>query len=121
MGLFTINNGAYVNLPPSAVGDFNITVANRAVTVLTLAMFTTSTTPVYSDPEGDVAKEVRIDTLPVDGVLKLSGTNITTGQIIPVAGIVAGNLTYESPNQNALDTDTFNFSVSDLGSGMFVA
>lgn len=121
MGTFTINSGAYVNQPPSAVGDYSISVANRAVTTLTLAMFTTLTTPAYSDPEGDAAQAVRIDTLPADGVLKLSGVNVTVGQIIPVADINAGNLVYESPNQDALDTDTFNFSLSDIGSGMFVS
>ena len=120
MGLFTINNGAYVNQPPTNVGDYSLSVANRATTVLTLAMFTSLTTPAYSDPEGDAAQAVRIDSLPADGVLKLSGTNVTIGQVILVADINAGNLTYESPNQDALDTDTFNFSVSDVGSGLFV-
>ena len=121
MGLFTINNGAYVNQPPSQVGDYSMSVANRATTVLTLAMFTTNTTPAYSDPEGDAASAVRIDTLPGDGVLKLSGVNVTVGQIILAADINAGNLTYVSPNQDALDTDTFDFSVSDTGSGLFVS
>lgn len=119
MGLFTINNGAYVNQPPSQVGDYTLSVANRAVTTLSLAMFTSLTTPAYADPEGDAAKEIRVDTLPVDGVLKLSGLNVTLGQIILVADINAGNLTYESPNQDALDSDTFSFSISDTGSGMF--
>ena len=121
MGQFTINSGAYVNLPPSTVGDYEITVDNRATTVLTLAMFTSLATPAYADPEGDAPAAVRIDTLPVDGVLKLSGVDVTAGQIILVADINAGNLTYVSPNQDAIDTDTFNFSISDTGSGLFVS
>lgn len=121
MGTFTINSGAYVNQAPSSVGDYSIKVLNRATTVLTLDMFTTLTTPAYADPEGDLPQSVRIDTLPGDGVLKLSGANVTAGQIILVADINAGNLTYESPDQDALDTDTFDFSVSDVGSGMFTS
>jgi len=121
MGLFTINSGAYVNQPPSAVGDYELTVANRAVTALTLAMFTTLTTPAFSDPEGDAPEAVRIDSLPIDGTLKLGITNVTVGQVILAADINAGNLTYESPNQDLLDQDTFTFSVSDVGSGLFAS
>lgn len=121
IGLFTINNEAYVNQPPSQVGDYSMSVANRSTTVLTLAMFTTDTIPPYLDPEGDPALAVRIDTLPVNGVLKLSGINVTVGQIILVDDINDGYLTYDSPNQDALNTDTFNFSVSDTGSGLFVS
>ena len=119
MGILTINSAAYVNLAPSSVGDYSLNVGNRTVTTLTLPMFTTLTTPAYSDPEGDAPQAVRIDTLPVDGVLKLSGTNVVSGQIIPVVDINLGNLTYESPNQDALDNDEINFSVSDSGSGLF--
>lgn len=121
IGLFIINNEAYVNQPPSQVGDYSMSVANRSTTVLTLAMFTTDTIPPYLDPEGDPALSVRIDTLPVNGVLKLSGINVTIGQIILADDINDGYLTYDSPNQDALNTDTFNFSVSDTGSGLFVS
>lgn len=121
MGQFTINSGSYTNLPPSQVGDFEISVDNRAETILTLNMFTSLTTPVFADPEGDAAASVRIDTLPVDGVLKLSGVPVTPGQIILVADINAENLRYESPDQDTIDTDTFNFSVSDAGSGLFTS
>lgn len=118
MGTFTINSGSYVNLPPT-VGNYETTVVNRAVTTLTLAMFTTSTTPAYNDPEGDAAKQVRIDTLPATGILKLSGTNVTAGQIILVADIVAGNLTFTAPDLDTLASSQFLFSVSDTGSGNF--
>lgn len=119
MGTLTINSGAYVNQAPSSIGDYTLSVANRAVTVLTLDMFTTLTTPAYADPEGDAPQAVRINSLPADGVLKLSGTNVITGQVIPVVDINLGNLTYESPNQDALDGDDIDFSVSDTGSGLF--
>ncbi len=121
MGTFTINSAPYVNRAPSSVGDYELDVNNRAVTPLTLAMFTTLTTPAYADPEGDAVKEVRIDTLPQDGVLKLSGVPVLAGAVILVADVNLGNLVYESPLQDAFDTDSFEFSLSDVGSGEFSA
>jgi hypothetical protein len=119
MGTFTINSAPYVNQAPSSVGDYELDVNNRAVTPLNLAMFTTLTTPAYADPEGDAVKEVRIDTLPQDGVLKLSGAPVSPGTVILVADINAGNLVYDSPLQDTFDTDSFDFSLSDVGSGEF--
>lgn len=119
MGTLTINSGAYVNLPPDNVGDNTIAVANRAVTILTLAMFTTGTTPAYSDPEGDPVDALRVDTLPADGVLYLNGIAVTLGQVIDAADISSNLFTYESPDQDAIDTDSFNFSLRDTGSLMW--
>ena len=114
----------YINLPPSQVGNISINVLNRATTVLTLAHFTTSTTPAYSDPENDPVDAIRIDSLPADGILQYnngSWVNVTLGQIISAADITAGKLRYVSPNQNAPETNTFNFSVRDTGSMQFVS
>jgi hypothetical protein len=119
MGNFTINSAAYVNRPPDVVGDNTISVANRATTVLTLAMFTTNTTPAYNDPEGDPVDAVRIDTLPPDGNLLLNNSTVTQGQIIDVADINNNLLTFVSPNQDNIDSDTFQFSLRDSGSGLF--
>lgn len=118
MGTFTINSATYINQAPTC-GNNNISVANRANTILTLAMFTTDTLPAYSDPENDPVADLRINTLPEDGTLILSGTPVTAGQIIPVAEINAGNLSYQSPNQDASDVDDFDFSLRDTGSGQF--
>lgn len=119
MGTFTINTAAYINLPPSTVGDFTLAAPNRVTSILTAAMFTTGTTPAYADPEGDAPKEVRINTLPTTGELKLNGTLVTAGQIIPIADITSGYLGYSAPDQNAVNSVTFTFSVSDTGSGQF--
>mgnify|MGYP000610318492 CR=1 FL=1 len=121
MGTFTINSQAYVNLPPSVVGDNTLSVLNRAMTTLTLAMFTTGTTPAYADPENDPVVDVRIDTLPADGQLLLNGTPVTAGQVIPVADINANLLVFNSPNQDPADTDVFTFSLRDAGSGQFAS
>lgn len=119
MGTLTINSAAYVNQPPDQVGDNTIAVANRAVTTLTLAMFTTGTTPAYNDPEGDPVQDVRIDAIPADGLLELDGVAVSPGDIIPVADINSNLLVYTSPNQDALDSDDIQFSLRDTGSGQF--
>lgn len=119
MGTFTITSAAYINQAPSSIGDYSLSVSNRAVSTLTLAMFTTDTTPAYADPEGDAAASVRIDTLPADGILYLDGVAVIAGQEISVADINSNLLTYESPDQDALDSDTFEFSIADAGSGLY--
>jgi len=61
---------------------------------------------------------VRIDTLPDNGTLKLSGANVSAGQKIPIGDI--GNLTFE-PDANANSTtSTFSFQWTG-GSGNFFA
>lgn len=121
MASFTINTKAYVNQAPTAVGDNTISIANRTTRTFTLADFTTNTTPAYSDPENDPADAVRIDSLPVDGVIKLNGVAVTVGQIIFAPDISGGLLTFVAPNQDAADTDTFTFSIRDTGSLTFVS
>lgn len=121
MGLFTITSSAYINRPPSEVGDFSMTVNNRAETVLTAAMFTTSTTPAYADPEGDAADAIRIDSLPATGQLLYNSNPVTVGQVITIADINGGLLKYVSPNQNAQIASNFNFSVRDTGSMIFTS
>ncbi len=122
MGLFQVTFEAYVNRPPSTVGDYSTTVDNRVSTVLTPAMFTTLTTPVYSDPEGDAAQAIRIDSLATNGaVLKLNSNPVTVGQVITIATIANNTLTLQGPNQDAVATSTFNFSVRDVGSMQFTS
>lgn len=121
MATFTINSALYINKAPSTVGNYTLGVNNRVTTVLSTAMFTSSTTPPYADPENDAPKEVRIDSLPTLGTLKLNGVDVTVGQIIPISEITANKLTYVSPNQDLAASVAFNFSVSDAGSGLFTS
>lgn len=121
MATFTIDVNAYVNQPPSAVGNNSITIGNRVDRVFTLADFTTNTTPPYADPESDGVYQLRIDTLPSLGTLKLSGSACTSSQIINASDIVAGNFVYDAPNQDAAAAVSFNFSLSDTGSHTFVS
>lgn len=122
MATFTIDVNAYVNQPPSAVGSNSITLSNRVTRVFTLADFTTNTTPPYADPESDGVYQLRIDSLPSLGVLKLSGTSIVSAPtIINASDIVAGNFEYVAPSQDAAAAVSFNFSLSDTGSHTFVS
>ena len=119
MATITMDSGAYENLPPDVVGDNTIATNNRIVVVYTMAHFTSGTTPPYNDPEGDPADAIRVDTLPIDGQLKLNGANVVAGQIISKIDIDNSLFTFVPPDQDALDQDTWTFSVRDTGSGQF--
>jgi hypothetical protein len=112
----TIISTSYINLPPDVVGDNSITVDNRSTTILTLPLFTSTTTPPYHDPENDPVDALRVDSLPVSGTLYLNGVPVTLGQVIAVSGILSNFFTYESPNIDASDINKFNFSLRDTGS-----
>lgn len=124
MATFTFNINQYVNLPPSAVGDNSVTIENAATYIFTPADFTTNTTPAYVDPEGDAAANLKILTLPIDGVLQFNGVNVTINQVIPFTGttsITSGALQYIASQSNTdSDIEAFTFQVSDSGSNTFV-
>ena len=120
MANFSVSWQAYVNQPPSVVGNYSTSQGNRSTLAVTTAMFTTATTPAYSDPEGDAAQAVRIDSLPTNGaVLKLDNINVTTGQVILMTDIAAGKLKLVGPDIGTLTTTVFTFSVRDTGSMTF--
>ncbi|RVT71083.1 hypothetical protein EOD40_17590, partial [Flavobacterium sufflavum] len=59
---------------------------------------------------------VKVTTLPANGLLKLSGVNVTLGQFIPVASIIAGNLKFSpATNSNGTPYTSFTFQVQDNG------
>ena len=65
----------------------------------------------FSDVDtGDTLQSVRIDTLPSTGTLKLSGVNVTAGDVIAVGDI--GNLTFTPPSNQSGST-SFTYSVND--------
>ena len=66
----------------------------------------------FSDTDGDTLSRVRIVRLPASGTLRLSGTAVTTSQVILAASIPS--LTYTPPaNANGTPYTTFTFRVSD--------
>ena len=80
---------------------------NEDVTVsFALANFTAA----YADSEGDALVSITIQTLPLNGDLKLSGVNITAGQVIVAANIT--NITFV-PNANWNGSTTFDWSAND--------
>lgn len=121
VGVMNIYVGEAVNLPPSEVGDGAATVDYGETLIFTSAMFTTGTTPVYVDPEGDNPQAVKILTLPNLGIIYYNGIPVTANQIISVADIDSGLLTYTPDNADTDgDVQGFTFAVSDVGSGEFV-
>lgn len=121
MALFTFNIDAYINLPPSQVGDNNITIPNASTHTFTRANFTTETIPQYTDPEGDAANNLKILSLPLSGILKLNGVNIVINQIVSFSNIDSGLLIYESNSATTTaHSSNFNFEISDTGSNTFV-
>ena len=120
-GVITFNVEAQENLPPSEVGDNSLTTDYGETIIFTVADFTTGTTPAYADPEGDNADLLKILTLPGAGNLYYNGSPVVLNQIITFNDIALGLLTY-IPNLADTDGDvqTFNFSIADAGSGIFV-
>src|SRR5205809_908647 len=81
--------------------------------------FTTSDFP-FSDIDGDVLSRVRIDSLPADGTVLLSGVAVSAGQIITAANITSLSLHDALPiYENGSPYTTFTFSVGDASA--FVA
>ena len=121
MAQFTNITEAYTNQAPTTVGDGTETTAYGNTIVYTRAMFTTNTTPPYSDPEGDAALNLKVITLPTIGTLQLNAVNVTLNQIISFADIDSGLFTYIPDNGTQVGyTDPFDFQIADAGSGIFV-
>src|SRR5205814_242844 len=98
----------------------NLTGANDAPTLAAIGVsgtedttFTFSATDftgAYSDAESTALASITVVTLPATGTLKLSGTNVTAGQVITAANL--GNLTYV-PAANENGAKTFTITASD--------
>lgn len=120
-GTLTINVAAKENLPPTVVGDGEMTIAYGETGIFTIAMFSTGTTPPYSDPESDLAENLKILTLPTLGTILLNGIPVGPNDVVPFSDIALGLLTYV-PDLADTDGDMqgFTFEVADAGSGTFV-
>jgi hypothetical protein len=115
--LYTITNGGFTNGRPVSIGAKSLALLNQTTHTFTLANFTTETSPVYSDPEGDVLSYIKVLQLPLGGgSLELSGVPVVTDQIIISANITAGNLKYVSDAISTAYEDSFKFDAADVGS-----
>ncbi|MDD5360400.1 MAG: type I secretion C-terminal target domain-containing protein, partial [Sulfurovaceae bacterium] len=109
------------NVTPPATTDVNDapTSTNDSITILedmnnTTGVYTLTTNDfgTYSDEEGSALSSIRIDSLPTNGVIYLNGVAITSGAVISLANITAGNLTF-NPTDNSDADSSFTFNVSD--------
>lgn len=121
-GVITFKVSAQVNLPPSAVGDNSITIPWASYHSYTVNDFTDDTTPPYSDPELDPAENLRILSLPSDGLLIYNGIPCFVNQVVSFNDISLGLLSYVAENTilSAYST-TWDFAIADSGSGQFTS
>lgn len=118
-GLFQISVVPEKNLPPT-VGDVEKNLGYGETLVFTTDMFINDTVPPYYDPEGDEPYQLRINTLPEEGELIFNNSPVSIGDIFNFSDIELGLFLY-IPNTDIVDITTisFEFSVSDIGSGEF--
>ena len=105
------------NAPASTFVNVNArpTTANQTLTMNEngTLVFSTSNFP-YVDTDGDAQQSVKITSLPGAGTLTLNGVAVTANQVISVANIAAGLLTYQPvANQFASPYTSFGFQVGD--------
>lgn len=122
MANFNINVEPYSNQAP-IIGDGERTTDYGTAIVFIRADFTTNTTPPYSDPEGDLPLTLRIDSLPISGLLELNGTDVVPNQQIDFVSEIDNNLLTFTPdlNDTTAHSTAFGFSIADVGSGLFTS
>ena len=104
---------AEVNAPP-VVGDNTETLAYGLTLTFTAAMFTTDTTPAYSDAEGDTPATLKLTSLPTNGTIKYKGKPALLNAEIDFADITSGHLTFVGPTGfTGFGSGSFNFEIAD--------
>ena len=106
----------------ATVGDRAQYAGNRATTVFSVADFTTRTIAPYFDPESNDLDAIRIDEVSTanTGVYYYLGSPVSIGQIITNAELASGAFYHIGPDSNSISTDSFNASVRDTGSMIWV-
>jgi len=109
------------NVSP-VIGDRAQYAENRTVTVFSVADFTTKTIAPYFDPEANDLDAIRIDEISTanTGVFYYLGVPVIIGQVITNSEIASGAFYHEGPDSNSITTDTFEASVRDTGSMIWV-
>ncbi len=119
----TLNSGVDLDATPNTitidVNDVNDEPAGADNTVSTLEDSDYTFTVAdfgFSDSDGDNLQAIRIDALPLNGSLELSGVAVSAGDFIAVAEITGGNLTFSpGANANGAGYASFAFQVQDDG------
>ena len=106
--VLTVNVGN--NTPPDSA-DRALTTAEDTPLTLTVGNFT------FTDADaGQTLVNVRIDSAPTNGTLRLDGATVAAGQVISVADLAAGKVSFAPAlNGNGVNYASFNFSVQDSG------
>lgn len=122
VALVNVNVLPKENLPP-IIGDIDLVVEYNTRTVLTYDIFLNQMDPSYSDPEGDEIDAIRIDRIPTNnrGIFVLDQSPVANGTIISADMLRANRLAHLGPDDNAVNTDYFEFSVRDVGSLIWVS
>jgi hypothetical protein len=119
-GIILMNVADLVNSGPDVVGDRSESLLYSESLTFTSSMFTTGTVPAYNDPEGDSPSKVKIIDLPSTGTLVFNGVDVVANQELSVSEIDLGYLIFNPDlSITSLQVISFNFAVSDLGSGIF--
>jgi hypothetical protein len=107
---------------PAVIGDRAQYSGNRTVTVFSVVDFTTETIAPYFDPENNDLDAIRVDEVSTanTGVFFYLGSPVITGQVITNAELSSGAFYHEGPDSNSITTDTFEASVRDTGSMIWV-
>lgn len=122
MALFSLTTNAYINQPPTQIGDGSATTNYGEVYTFTIEDFTTNTVPAYSDPEGDAAENLKILTLPATGELQFNALPVIINQIISFTDIGTGLFTFVPDNGTTITyIDIFTYEISDVGSGQYIS
>ena len=109
------SNVATVTITVNSISDAPTAANNTVSTNEDIDYVFTAADFNFSDVDaGDTLQQVQITTLPTAGTLKLAGVDVTLNQVITVADINAGNLTFTPvADQNGAGYDSFEFKVSD--------
>lgn len=118
-GLVLITVNEQVNLPPSQIGDGEVTIDDDQILTFTESMFT-DTTPEYSDPESDPPSKLKIVSLPSTGEIRLNNVPIMINQIIDFSDINASKLKYFPDDVTTTSLENFEFQIADSGSNNFI-
>ena len=101
------SSSATPNTPPTS-SDSEVTGIEDTVYAFTLEDFN------YSDQDGDPFTDVRIDSLPDEGILYYNGAEVHAGDVIPAGDVASGLLTFmPDADENGVDYTTFTYSVGD--------
>lgn len=108
---------------PATVGDRAEYSGNRSTTVFAVADFTTEAIAPYFDPEGNDLDAIRIDEISDanTGVFYYFGNPVVAGQVITATELANGAFYHVGPDVNSISTDSFNASVRDTGSMIWVS